>query len=157
MAHAKLKRAEAAFRSFSKINPIIRGKKPDEYVAEPYVTPGNIDGPDSRFYGRGGWTWYTGSAAWLFKAGTEWILGVRASTDGLIIDPCIPKEWKQYSVKRIFRGAVYNIIVRNPKHVSHGISTVTIDGKVAAVNGDQCLLPIFEHGTEHTIELILGK
>jgi cellobiose phosphorylase len=157
MAHAKLKRAEAAFRSFSKINPIIRGKKPDEYVAEPYVTPGNIDGPDSRFYGRGGWTWYTGSAAWLFKAGTEWILGVRASTDGLIIDPCIPKEWKQYSVKRIFRGAVYNIIVRNPKHVSHGISTVTIDGKVSAVNGVQCLLPIFEHGTEHTIELILGK
>ncbi len=157
IAHAKLKRAEAAFRSFSKINPIIRGKKPDEYVAEPYVTPGNIDGPDSRFYGRGGWTWYTGSAAWLFKAGTEWILGVRASTDGLIIDPCIPKEWKQYSVKRVFRGATYHITVKNPKHVTHGITKMMIDGKESAFDRNCCLLPVFEQESEHTVEIILGK
>lgn len=157
IAHAKLKRAKAAYRSFSKINPIIRGAKPDEYVAEPYVTPGNIDGPDSRFYGRGGWTWYTGSAAWLFKAGTEWILGVRADSKGLVIDPCIPKEWKEYFVKRIFRGITYNITVKNPKHVSHGVKKVIIDGEEFSFTHGNCILPIFEENSLHTVEVILGK
>jgi cellobiose phosphorylase len=157
IAHAKLKRAEAAYRSFSKINPIIRGAKPDEYVAEPYVTPGNIDGPDSRFYGRGGWTWYTGSAAWLFKAGTEWILGVRATSNGLLVDPCIPKAWKKYSVKRTFRGVTYHIIVKNPKHVSHGVVKATIDGKAFPFTNGNCLLPFSEGISEHTVEIIMGK
>lgn len=157
IAHAKLKRAEAAYRSFSKINPVVRGAKPDEYVAEPYVTPGNIDGPDSRFYGRGGWTWYTGSAAWLFKAGTEWILGVRASSKGLIVDPCIPKQWKSYTVTRVFRGITYRITVKNPDNVSSGIKKVYIDGEEFSIMHGYCLLPIFEEKSRHTVEVILGK
>ncbi len=157
IAHAKLKRAEAAFRSFAKINPIIRGAKPDEYVAEPYITSGNIDGPDSRFYGRGGWTWYTGSAAWLFKAGTEWILGIRASSEGLVIDPCIPKEWKEYSVKRIFRGVTYHITVKNPKKVSHCVEKVLVDGKDFSFERSNCVLPLLDKNTEHTVEVFLGK
>ncbi|MBW7887663.1 MAG: glycosyl transferase family 36 [Bacteroidetes bacterium] len=156
IAHAKLKRAKAAYRSFSKINPIVRGMDPDEYVAEPYVTPGNIDGPDSRFYGRGGWTWYTGSAAWLFKAGTDWILGVRAEEKGLLLDPCIPKEWKGYTVKRIFRGAVYHIVVKNPKNVSHGIRNISIDGDEKDLRADSYLLPVFDTGTTHEIIVTLG-
>ena len=156
IAHAKLKRAAAAFRSFSKINPIVRGMKPDEYVAEPYVTPGNIDGPDSRFYGRGGWTWYTGSAAWLFKAGTEWILGIRAEEKGLVIDPCIPKEWKEYSVKRKFRGSTYHITVRNPHHVSFGIEEITIDGKKMNVNAPRYTVPQCAEGSTHEIVVVLG-
>jgi len=157
IAHAKLKRAEAAFRSFSKINPIIRGAKPDEYVAEPYVTPGNIDGPDSRFYGRGGWTWYTGSAAWMFKAGFEWILGIRAGNTGLEIDPCIPKIWKSYSVKRIYRGATYHITVKNPNHVSKNIIKVVMDGKEIPVQEGKCIIPIGDVKSEHTVEVMLGK
>lgn len=156
IAHAKLKRARAAYRSFSKINPIIRGMDPDEYIAEPYVTPGNIDGPDSRFYGRGGWTWYTGSAAWLFKAGTEWILGVRAEEKGLLIDPCIPKEWKGYCVKRIFRGAEYQLIFKNPKNVTHGIRKISIDGNEISVRMERYVLPQFEAGSTHKIEITLG-
>jgi cellobiose phosphorylase len=101
---------------------------PDKYVAEPYVTPGNIDGPDSPNYGMAGWTWYTGSAQWYSKVVLEWILGIRPTEDGLLIDPCIPKEWKEYKVKRTFRGTVYNIIVKNKSGVSFGVSEIFVDG-----------------------------
>jgi cellobiose phosphorylase len=157
IAEAKMKRADAAYRMFTKINPIHLGAKPDEYAAEPYVTPGNIDGPESRFYGRGGWTWYTGSAVWLFKAGLEWILGVRASREGLIVDPCIPKEWKEYFVKRVFRGITYHISVKNPQKMSHSVKSASVDGKPISMTEGKCVLPLFEQNTEHAVEIILGR
>ncbi len=103
--------------------------EPDIYQAEPYVTPGNIDGPDSPYYGMAGWTWYTGSAAWLQKMIVERILGIRALPDGLLIDPCIPEEWKEFSVKRTFRGTVYNIRICNENKVSHGVKRLLVNGK----------------------------
>ncbi|MCF8268307.1 MAG: hypothetical protein K9I69_09475, partial [Ignavibacteriales bacterium] len=66
--------------------------------------PGNIDGPESPNYGMGGWTWYTGSASWFQKIIVDYILGVRASGSGLLIDPVIPADWESYSVKRKYRG-----------------------------------------------------
>lgn len=158
LAAAKLGRAESAYRLFRKINPVELGTKPDEYMVEPYVTPGNIEGPDSRFYGKGGWTWYSGSAAWLFKAGVEGILGVRATEEGLVVEPCIPLEWSGYQVKRLYRGAIYRITVENPGHVSAGIVSVSIDGKaVEVISGSrQCVLPKFRKGSEHEICVVLG-
>ncbi|HLP18563.1 MAG TPA: glycosyl transferase family 36 [Bacteroidota bacterium] len=159
MAEAKLDRADAAYRMFSKLNPINRGASPDEYTAEPYVTPGNIDGPDSRFYGRGGWTWYTGSAAWLFKAGFDWILGVRASKEGLVISPCIPKTWKEYRVKRIFRDTEYRIHVMNPKKVSSGIARVSVDGKDVTLQprgARSIVLPTFTDRGVHDVIVVMG-
>jgi cellobiose phosphorylase len=159
IAAAQLGRAEDAYRLFSKINPVVRGKFPDAYYAEPYVTPGNIDGPESPFYGRGGWTWYTGSAAWLWKAVFEWILGVRASRKGLVVAPCIPKGWKGYRATRIFRNATYHIDVKNPNGASTGIHTLVIDGKNAEgfTPGTSSVLPIFKSGTSHQITITLGK
>ncbi|MDZ7267735.1 MAG: glycosyl transferase family 36 [candidate division KSB1 bacterium] len=159
MAEAMLERGEAAYRLFSKINPVNRGMKPEEYFAEPYVTAGNIEGPDSKFYGRGGWTWYTGSAAWLFKAGWEWILGVRPTVEGLVVDPCIPSTWKGFKVRRRFRGAVYDIEVRNPHHVNCGVVEIWVDGEKYA---EQCLrskpvLPVFAAGSTHRIVVTLGR
>ena len=159
IAAALLGRADDAYRLFSKINPVNRGKDPDGYFAEPYVTPGNIDGPESPFYGRGGWTWYTGSAAWLWKAGVEWILGVRASRKGLVVAPCIPKDWKGFRVKRTFRGATYTLDVKNPHSVSTGIESLVIDGRSADdfVPCPAALLPVFPSGTSHQITIILGQ
>ncbi len=159
IAAAKLGRAEDAYRYFSEINPILQGKKPDEYCAEPYVTSGNIDGPDSPFYGRGGWTWYSGSAAWLYKTGLEWILGVRASLDGLIVAPCIPAQWKSYTVSRIFRGATYIIHVNNPDNVSTGIRNVTIDGLAlkSFIPDRNVVLPVFEPDSHHSIIIEMGE
>ena len=108
--------------------PVYNGLDPDKYVAEPYVTPGNIEGPDSPLYGMGGWTWYTGSAAWLQRILVEFILGVRATEDGLLIDPCIPEDWDKIKIKRIFRGTTYYITIINPNNVSSGVDYLMIDG-----------------------------
>lgn len=158
IAEALLGRGEAAFRMFSKLNPVNRGKKPDEYFAEPYVTPGNIEGPESKFYGRGGWTWYSGSAEWLFKVGLEWILGIRPTFAGLVIDPCIPSEWDGFKVRRSFRGATYLVEVKNPDHVNCGLKEILVDGKKIS---EECLstkpaLPVFDAGSTHAIVVTLG-
>ncbi len=128
-AFAEIKNERIPYEIFKRLAPIYNGMKPDEYFAEPFVTPGNIDGPDSPHYGRGGWTWYTGSAAWFQKIIVDWILGIRVDEKGLIIDPCIPKKWKSYSVKRISRGKQFIINVFNPKHVSSGIESIVVNGK----------------------------
>jgi len=133
-AFAKLKDAKNAYDVYQKLSPINNGMKPGEYVAEPYVTPGNIEGPESPQYGRGGWTWYTGSAAWLQKVIVDWILGIRASEEGLIIYPCIPKEWNGYTVKRKFRNTDYTISVVNDNHVSNGVKKIEVDGVAQVTN-----------------------
>jgi len=159
MAEAMLKRSEEAYRMFSKINPINRSMKPDEYFVEPYVTPANIEGPESPFYGRGGWTWYTGSAAWLFRVGLDWILGVRAGIEGLIVDPCIPSAWKGFKVRRQFRGATYIIEVKNLEQVCSGVKEIFIDGEksTCSCHEGRAVLPVFPAGTTHTIVIILGE
>ncbi len=159
IAAAILGRGESAHRIYSKLNPVNRGKKPDVYKAEPYVTAGNIEGPESPFFGRGGWTWYTGSAAWLYKVGLEWILGVRAGFEGLIIDPCIPSSWAGYTVRRNFRGARYTIKVRNPDHVQCGVREILIDGlRTPKPEGVRyCVLPVFPGGSAHEIVVTLGR
>ena len=123
-AECKLGREAQAWELYKSFCPVYRGQDPDFYVAEPYVTPGNVDGPDSPFNGRGGWTWYTGSASWLFRISTEWILGVRPTFDGLLIQPCLPPHWKGFTMKRVFRGATYQITVKRG-----GTRGVVVDGK----------------------------
>lgn len=159
IAEAMLGRGDVAYRMYCKLNPINRGKQPDRYYAEPYVTPGNIEGPDSKFFGRGGWTWYTGSAAWLFKVGVEWILGVRATYDGLLIDPCIPRAWTGFRIRRTFRGAVYNIEVRNPDRVECGVKELWVDGvrRCESRGARDKVVPPFDPGTTHEIVVVLGS
>ncbi|HEY6865626.1 MAG TPA: glycosyl hydrolase family 65 protein, partial [Candidatus Eisenbacteria bacterium] len=110
-AECALGRRAAAWKLYRSFCPVHRGMEPDFYEVEPYVTPGNVDGPASPHYGRGGWTWYTGSAAWLFRVSTEWILGVRPTWDGLLVRPCLPPGWKGFTMRRRFRGATYEITV----------------------------------------------
>jgi cellobiose phosphorylase len=151
-AYAKAGQPEHAYQAYRRICPPNRSADIDTYKAEPYVTPGNIDGPLSEYYGRGGWTWYTGSAQWLHRVATHWILGIRPQADGLLIDPCIPSAWECYRVKRTFRGAVYEIEVRNPTHVSVGVRSVSVDGSPH----DGCLLPVFADGGTHRIDVVMG-
>lgn len=159
IAAAILGRGTAASRIYSKLNPILRGRHPTRYSAEPYVTPGNIEGPDSGFFGRGGWTWYTGSAAWLFRVGLEWILGIRSTFEGLLIDPCIPRTWDGFAVRRIFRSAVYEIQVENPRHVEWGVRELWVDGQLQCeVSGPRDkVVPPFPPGTSHQVRVIMGR
>jgi cellobiose phosphorylase len=112
-AYSLLRKMDKTFQAYKRLSPVYNGLDTDEYIAEPYVMPGNIDGPDSPDYGMGGWTWYTGSASWFYKMIMERILGIRAEAEGLLIDPCIPVEWDKYSVTRRFRGTRYNIHFEN--------------------------------------------
>ena len=94
---------------------------------EPYVVAGDIYA-EAPHVGRGGWTWYTGSAGWLYRAGTEWILGFRVRGATLAIDPCIPAKWPGYSIVFRYHSSVYKVRVENPKGVTHGVEVTEVDG-----------------------------
>lgn len=136
-AECLLGRRRQAWKLLKRFWPIYRGMDPDRYQAEPYVSPGNVDGPDSPHYGRGGWTWYTGSAAWMLRVSTEWILGVRPDWDGLRVEPCLPPEWKGFSMRRVFRGSTYLIEVSVAKGAAEmRVDDQPLDGRVVPVFGD---------------------
>ncbi len=151
-AYTLVGQPELAYEAYRRICPPNRSADIDAYRAEPYVTPGNIDGPLSEFYGRGGWTWYTGSAQWLHRMATLWILGIRPQEDGLLVEPSIPRHWDGFKVTRTFRDAVYQIAVENPQHLNSGIRSVTVDD--APYNST--LLPVFADGNTHRVRIIMG-
>ncbi|MBK8137232.1 MAG: glycosyl transferase family 36 [Chloroflexi bacterium] len=151
-AYARAGQPDLAYEAYRRICPPNRSADIDTYKAEPYVTPGNIDGPLSEFYGRGGWTWYTGSAQWLHRVATHWILGIRPQQDGLLVEPSIPAHWDRFKVTRRFRGAVYVIEVENPSRVNSGIRSVRVDGEPHTSN----LLPIFADGKTHSVHIVMG-
>lgn len=148
-AECKLGRGDRAWALLRSFLPPLRGMDPDFYQVEPYVMPGNVDGPDSPHYGRGGWTWYTGSAAWTFRVVTEWILGVRPEWDGLRIAPCLPAHWSGFHLRRRYRGADYDITVR----IGGARRAVTVDG--APFAGE--LLPAFGDGRLHRVTVRLPR
>jgi len=151
-AYTLVGQPELAYEAYRRICPPNRSADIERYWAEPYVTPGNIDGPLSEYYGRAGWTWYTGSSQWLHRVATHWILGIRPQEDGLLVDPSIPAEWPGYRITRRFRNAVYEIDVRNPDGVSRGVRSATVDGQPLDGN----LLPAFGDGKTHQVEIIMG-
>jgi cellobiose phosphorylase len=103
-AACKRKDVESVSKIWRSISPPIRSADAHAYRAEPYVLPGNVDGPRSDTPGKAGWTWYTGSAAWLRKVVMDWMLGLRSVPDGLLIDPCPPPELGRVDVTRPWRG-----------------------------------------------------
>jgi cellobiose phosphorylase len=152
-AYTRIGQPERAYDVYRRICPPNRSADIETYKVEPYVTPGNVDGPLSEYYGRGGWTWYTGSAQWLHRVATYWILGIRPQADGLLIDPSIPSAWDGFTIKRRFRGAVYNISVENPHHVNQGVHSVSIDGSMYTGS----LLPVFADGQTHVVKVMMGS
>lgn len=154
IAEALLKR-ERAYEVWKKTSFLTRGRAPDLYKAEPYVYAEYIYGPDSPFFGRGEFTWTTGTAAWMFRACLDWILGVRPEVDGLLIDPVIPAAWDGFRVRRWFRGAIYDVEVVNPDHVTSGVRSVRVDGR--PLPGDGKIVPAFADGKAHRVEVVMGE
>ncbi|MFO8034112.1 MAG: glycosyl transferase family 36, partial [Candidatus Bipolaricaulota bacterium] len=152
LAYSLLGQGEKAYRTWCKLNPVLRGQDPALYQAEPYVTPGNVAGPESPCFGQGGWTWYTGSAAWLFKVALEGILGVRPQMEGLLVRPCLPNHWPGYRLRRPFRGALYEIEVERRPDAAVA-RTLTVDG--ATISGE--LVPPFADGRVHKVHVVLGR
>ena len=152
-AASKLDDKNLAYRFYNKLSPIKNGSNPDEYYAEPYVTPGNIDGVDSPNYGRGGWTWYTGSAAWLQRVGFDYLIGVRANYNGLEIDPSFPKDWEKVTVKRFFRGCTYHIHFQTTDQLKTDQIQIFLNGKMIEGN----IIPPELSKSEVKIEIKIGQ
>lgn len=130
-AACKMRDADLVARLLRSINPA--AKDPDRYWAEPYVLPGNVDGPDSPHVGRAGWTWYTGSAQWFHRVVTHWVLGVRPEWDGLLCDPCLPPSWPRAAMVRPWRGCTYRIRIERSRDLPGDDATVVeLDGRRVA-------------------------
>lgn len=145
-------RGDMAFEYYSKIAPAYTEEFSEIHRLEPYVYAQMIAGKDSKRHGEAKNSWLTGTAAWNFVAISQWILGIKPGFDGLVIDPCIPKDWAGYKVSRWYRGSNYVITVKNPDHVSKGVKKVIVDGKEIEGN----TLPVFNDGKEHAVEVIMG-
>src|SRR5204863_7954131 len=119
---------------FSMLNPITHASTRaavQRYKVEPYVLCADVYAT-APHVGRGGWTWYTGSAAWMYRAGLEWILGFRVHGATLLIDPCVPKAWNGFEVEFRYHSARYTITVENPHCVTRGVTHLELDGVVLA-------------------------
>jgi cyclic beta-1,2-glucan synthetase len=119
---------------------------------EPYVVAGDVYS-EPPHVGRGGWTWYTGSAGWLYRAAVEWILGFRIHGTVLSIDPCIPKSWPNYSMSFRYLSTAYKISVENPAGVSRGVVSIEMDGKPLATSPN---IPLTDDGRNHQVRIVLG-
>jgi cellobiose phosphorylase len=149
LAERRINGAEAAYALWRSFCPVVRGHEPDVYAVEPYVMPGNVNGPQSASPGRGGWTWYTGSAAWYLRVLIEGVLGIESRLSGLRVQAELPAGWDGFRLKRRFRGATYDIRVRRAAEGEH--SGCTINGKPWQAE----FLPIAEPGMEQIVEILL--
>jgi cyclic beta-1,2-glucan synthetase len=155
IAFAALGDGDKATELFRMLNPIHRASSRasvQRYKVEPYVVAGDIYA-ETPHVGRGGWTWYTGSAGWLYRAGMEWILGFRVRGMMLSIDPCIPRNWSSYSIDFRYHSTNYKIIVENPSGVTRGIGLVELDGKLLPGPAN---IPLADDGAVHQVRIVLG-
>ena len=131
LAFIKLGFGDKALEYYKMINPIEHSKTKEEakkYKVEPYVIPADIYEAKG-LEGRGGWTWYTGSSSWFCKIGLENILGFNIKQGILEMNPCIPKDWEEYSIRYRFKNSIYNIKVKNPNGKNMGVEKVFVNGK----------------------------
>ncbi len=154
IAFAELDEGDKAGELFAILNPINHASTRaglHRYKVEPYVAAADIY-TENPHVGRGGWTWYTGSAGWMYRAGMEWILGFRLRGTTLHLDPCIPRAWRGYKISFRYHSAQYQLSVQNPHGVTRGIARVTLDGEACSV----AAIPLASDGKTHTIEVVLG-
>jgi cellobiose phosphorylase len=150
MAFAALGDNRRAWELFDMINPVNHAKSPtaiDTYKVEPYVIAADVYAL-SPHIGRGGWTWYTGSAGWMYRLILESLLGLRLEVDKLRFAPCLPAEWPQFKLHYRYRETVYHITVTQV-HVAGGAKGVTVDG----VPQVEAALPLVDDHQEHTVEV----
>jgi cyclic beta-1,2-glucan synthetase len=155
IAFAALGDGDKASEMFRFLNPINRTNsrvRVQRYKAEPYVIAGDVYAENPHL-GRAGWTWYSGSAGWMYRGGIEWILGLRIRGMVLSIDPCIPRNWPSYTMEFRYHSSTYKIKVENPSSVSKGVALTELDGRILAGAAN---IPLVEDGKVHQIRVVLG-
>ncbi len=154
MAYAAQDDGDKAGELFAILNPINRTSTRSglhRYKVEPYVMAGDVYSQPPHT-GRGGWSWYTGSAGWMYRAGVEWILGFRLRGKSLHVDPCIPRAWPGYEITFRYHSARYRLSVENPRGAMRGVTSISLDGGPVTGSG----IPLADDGREHEIAVVLG-
>jgi cyclic beta-1,2-glucan synthetase len=139
---------DRALELFQYLNPITHADSPqavDTYKVEPYVVAADVYTAKGHL-GRGGWTWYTGSASWMYRTALEAILGFQQRGELLYIEPCIPAKWKEYTVEYRFRSSTYVITVKNPDGLQRGLAELTVDGHRV-----EKAVPLVDDGKTHHV------
>jgi cyclic beta-1,2-glucan synthetase len=153
IAYSMLGDGERAGELFTLLNPINHSSTRaglHKYKVEPYVAVGDVYAVPPH-NGRGGWTWYTGSAGWMYRAGLESILGFKLQKDRLAIDPCVPRWWREFEIVYRRGRAVYRIKVENPLGVSRGVVSLEVDGVV------QDAITVIDDEKTHNVRIVMGE
>jgi cyclic beta-1,2-glucan synthetase len=157
LAFALQGEGDLAVELFSLLNPInhaLNDAALERYKVEPYVVCADVYSVAPHI-GRGGWTWYTGSAGWMYRTGVEGILGINVRGGNLLLNPCIPRTWTGFEATFKHGSARYRISVKNPRGVSRGIARALLDGQMLAA-GTVCEFALQDDGREHVAEIELG-
>ena len=155
MAFAKLGQGDKAGELFNLVNPInhsLTSMDAMRYKVEPYVAAADVYAvyPNT---GRGGWSWYTGAAGWMYRVGIEHILGIKKANRKLYFDPCIPKDWREFQVQYKLPQSLYQINVQNPERINKGVAKLVIDGQEVS----EGFITLVDDGLQHIVEVIMGK
>lgn len=145
---------DRAFALYQMINPLTHASSPsaiERYKVEPYVVAADVYTADGQL-GRGGWTWYTGSASWMYRIGVETLLGFTKRGDELLINPCIPPHWRDFAIAYRHGGTHYAITVHNPDGVMSGVRHVGIDGEEAP----DLTIHLVDDGARHEVVVTMG-
>jgi cyclic beta-1,2-glucan synthetase len=154
MAMARLGDGARAFRSLQMLNPLTHARDAEgvaRYMVEPYAACADVYTAAGHL-GRGGWTWYTGSAGLSYRAAVEELLGFHREGAELLIDPCVPPEWREFSLTYRHGSATYEIQVRNPDSVSRGVLSVRADGALLG----EGVIRLVDDGELHRVVVTLG-
>jgi len=156
IALARLGQGDAAVELFHMLNPINHMRTPegvDRYRAEPYAVAADVYAHPMHV-GRGGWTWYTGSAGWMYQAAIEALLGLRRAASTFSMNPCIPSTWPRYSLEWRVGRALYRITVMNPERLCRGVASAMVDGKPV----DPSAIPLLAgDDVTYDVTVVLGR
>jgi len=155
IAFAKLGDGDKAGELFSLLNPINHAFTRSglhRYKVEPYVVAGDVYN-EPKHIGRGGWTWYTGAASWMYRAALESMFGFHLRGEALKIEPCIPRSWRDFEIDYRRANTLYKIRVENPKSVSSGVREIRLDGELLSSNE----IPLIADGQTHQVLVVLGE
>jgi cyclic beta-1,2-glucan synthetase len=155
IALAQLGLGDEAMELFHMINPVNHTRTAqglDRYRVEPYAVAADVYAHPMHL-GRGGWTWYTGSAGWMYQTAVEGLLGLRRSGAIFSVDPCIPAMWPQFTIDWRVGSTHYHITVTNPEHESCGVRSAEVDGLPV----DPHAIPLVDDGADHTVTIVIGR
>jgi cyclic beta-1,2-glucan synthetase len=155
MALARLGCGDEAAELFHMLNPVNRSRTAagmESYKIEPFVMAGDVYASQMHA-GRGGWSWYTGSAGWMYRVALESLLGLHRLGETFTVDPCIPTTWPGYQIVWSYSSARYEIDVSNPNHRCRGVGKATLDGQPVDVHA----IPLLDDGQVHQVRIELGE